>query len=90
MLLTANWSMTIDEDTLIKEMLATGEYGIGGYPISEESMVEFFRNWAFGLDPLTYKEEWARNPLCHYHLELTESETDRQLWVQSHLPREEV
>lgn len=87
MLITATWSMTIDEDTLVKEMLATGEYGIGGYPISEESMVEFFRNWAFGLDPLTYKDEWARNPLCNYHLQLTESETDRQLWVQTHHPK---
>ena len=90
MLLTATWSMTIDEDTLIREMLATGEYGIGGYPISEESMVEFFRNWAFGLDPLTYKDEWARNPLCHYHLEVTESNDNQQLWVQSHFPKEEA
>lgn len=89
-MLVATWSMNIDEDTLIKEMLATGEYGMGGYPISEESMTEFFRNWAFGLDPNTYKAEWARNPLCGYFLEVTDSETDRQLWIQVHHAKESV
>jgi hypothetical protein len=88
-LLTATWSMTIDEDTLIKEMLETGEYGLGEHPINDNSMIEFFRNWAFGLDPDTYEKEWARNPLCHYALDISENRTGRQLFIQIHLPREE-
>jgi hypothetical protein len=39
-----------DEEYIIKEMLATGEYGIGGYPISQEAMVDFVRMRAFGTD----------------------------------------
>lgn len=87
-LITASWTMAIDENVLVQEMLATGEYGIDGYPISEASMIEFFRNWAFGLDPLTYRDEWARNPLCYYHLDVADGATGRELWQATYLPRE--
>jgi len=85
-IITATWSMSLDEETLIKEMLATGEYGLGAHPITDESLMEFFRNWAFGLDPLTYRDEWARNPLCYYHLEVSENYAGKQLWVASYFP----
>ena len=88
-LITATWSMTIDEDVLVREMLSTGEYGIGGHPISEESMTEFFRNWAFGLDPDTYRSEWARNPLCHYQMSIFDTGTERDLWQATYIPTEE-
>jgi len=40
------------EEYLIKEMLATGEYGINGYPISHEAMIEFVkdREWQIEHD----------------------------------------
>lgn len=73
-LITGTWTMSIEDTELVKEMIETGEYGIGGYPISEASMIEFFRNWVFGLDPNTYKDKWACNPVCHYHLSLSDEE----------------
>ena len=85
-LITATWTMAIDEQVLVKEMLETGEYGIGGYPISEESMVEFFRQWAFGLDPSTYRKEWAKNPRCYYHLDVTDGVTGKELWQATYPP----
>jgi hypothetical protein len=87
-LIRATWAMEIEEEVLVQEMLATGEYGIGGHPISEESMVEFFRNWAFGLDPLTYEGEWDSNPHCYYHLDVADGATGRELWQATYLPRE--
>ena len=41
-----------DEEYLIKEMLATGEYGINAHPISHEAMVEFVkdREWQIEHD----------------------------------------
>jgi len=88
-MITATWSMSIDEETLIKEMYATGEYGVSGHMINEDSIIEFFRNWAFGLDPNTYKDEWARNPLCNYRLSLYEDYTHRELWSQEHNKQKE-
>lgn len=85
-LITATWSMSIDEDVLVREMLASGEYGIGGYPISEVSMTEFFRNWAFGLDPTTYRAEWARNPVCYYQMSIFDGASERDLWQTTYLP----
>lgn len=83
-LIRATWAMEIEEDVLVQEMLATGEYGIGGHPISEESMIEFFRNWAFGLDPNTYEGEWARNPICYYHLNISNDAEWTSLWQVSY------
>jgi len=46
--LVATVEFVFDEEYIIKEMLKTGEYGIGGYPISQESMLEFVRMRAWG------------------------------------------
>jgi len=86
-LVVGTWQMSIDDTELVKQMVETGEYGIGGHPITEASMIEFFRNWVFGLDPNTYKDEWARNPACHYHLSLTDEEGNT-LWQQNHQAKE--
>ena len=86
-LITGTWTVSIEDTQLAKEMIETGEYGIGGYPITESSMIEFFRNWVFGLDPNTYKDAWARNPLCHYHLSLTDEESNI-LWQQNYEAQE--
>jgi len=48
--LTTRFEVVFDEDFIIKSMLETGEYGIGGYPISEEAMIELVKNISFGLD----------------------------------------
>jgi len=39
-----------DEEYLIKEMLATGEYGINAHPISHEAMVEFVKDREWQID----------------------------------------
>lgn len=38
-----------DEEFIIKEMLATGEYGINGHAISHEAILEFVRDREWGL-----------------------------------------
>jgi hypothetical protein len=38
-----------DEDFIIREMLATGEYGINAHPISHEAIIEFIRDREWGL-----------------------------------------
>jgi hypothetical protein len=40
----ATTEVIYDEEDLIKMMLETGEYGIHGYPISHEAMIEFIKN----------------------------------------------
>jgi hypothetical protein len=87
--LNATWTVTIDEVTLIKEMLETGEYGIGGHPITEESMVEFFRNRVFGLEPDNYEQEWATNYGCSHYLEIETAYENKQLWYK-HFMNEEI
>jgi hypothetical protein len=42
--IVATTEVIYQEEYLIKEMLATGEYGIHGYPISMESMIEFIKD----------------------------------------------
>jgi hypothetical protein len=46
--LVATMELVFDEKYIIDEMLETGEYGIGGYPITQEAMVEFVRMRAWG------------------------------------------
>ena len=47
--LVATTEVIFDEEYLIKQMLATGEYGIHGHPISHEAMLEFIRDHQWGL-----------------------------------------
>ena len=42
--LVATTEVIYSEEALIKMMLDTGEYGIHGYPISHEAMVEFVKD----------------------------------------------
>ena len=42
--LVATTEVIYDEQYIIKEMLATGEYGVHGYPISHEAIVEFIKD----------------------------------------------
>lgn len=49
MYLVATVEKIYDEDFIIKEMLATGEYGINAHPISHEAIIEFIRDREWGL-----------------------------------------
>ena len=42
--LVATTEIIYDEQYIIKEMLATGEYGVHGHPISHEAIVEFIKD----------------------------------------------
>ena len=42
--LVATTEVIYDEQYIIKEMLATGEYGVHGHPISHEAIVEFIKD----------------------------------------------
>ena len=50
--LVATTEVIYSEEYLIKEMLATGEYGLHAHPISHEAMVEFVkdREWQIEHD----------------------------------------
>ena len=42
--LVATTEVIYSEEDLIRKMLLTGEYGIHGYPISHEAMIEFVKD----------------------------------------------
>jgi hypothetical protein len=42
--LVATTEVIYDEQYIIKEMLATGEYGVHGHPISHEAIGEFIKD----------------------------------------------
>ena len=44
MYLVAVTEVIYSEEYIIKEMLATGDYGVHGHPISHEAIVEFVKN----------------------------------------------
>jgi hypothetical protein len=48
--LLATIEVVYDEKYIIEQMLDTGEYGIGGYPISQEAMIDFVRMRTFGYN----------------------------------------
>ena len=48
--IVATTEVIYQEEYLIKEMLATGEYGIHGYPISHEAMIEFVKDREWQID----------------------------------------
>lgn len=50
MQLTVVTSTVVEESDIVKEMLETGEYGIAGYPIDHNSIVEFVKLKFFGID----------------------------------------
>ena len=48
--LVATTEVIYDEEYIIKEMLATGEYGINGHPISHEAMIEFVKDTEWQIE----------------------------------------
>ena len=48
--LVATTEVIYSEEALIKMMLDTGEYGIHGYPISHEAMIEFVKDREWQID----------------------------------------
>ena len=79
--LVATIEVVYDEIELIKEMLDTGEYGINGYPISEEAMIEFVKNREFGIDHETCFKAWS-SPLYAS----VKDEDGNDLWAYEYTP----
>ena len=77
--LVATVEVIYDEQDIVKRMLETGEYGIGGYPISEESMVEFVKNIEFGLDHETNFKKWGATLFA-----TIKDEGGKDLWYYQH------
>lgn len=50
MYLVTTYEIIFSEDYIIKEMLETGEYGLNGYPISHEAIVDFVKRLSYGED----------------------------------------
>jgi hypothetical protein len=48
--IVATTEVIYQEEYLIKEMLATGEYGINAHPISHEAMIEFVKDREWQID----------------------------------------
>jgi len=48
--IVATTEVIYHEEYLIKEMLATGEYGINAHPISHEAMIEFVKDREWQID----------------------------------------
>ena len=48
--LVATTEVIYDEEYIIKEMLATGEYGINAHPISHEAMIEFVKDTEWQIE----------------------------------------
>jgi hypothetical protein len=48
--LVATTEVIYSEEYILQEMLATGEYGIHGHPISHEAIVEFVKDREWQID----------------------------------------
>ena len=48
--IVATTEVVYSEEYLIKEMLATGEYGINAYPITHDAMIEFVKDREWQID----------------------------------------
>ena len=78
--LVATVEVIYDELDIVKRMLETGEYGINGYPITEQSMVEFIKNIEFGIDHVENFDRWGA-PLYAS----IKNEDGTELWYYSHI-----
>jgi hypothetical protein len=59
MYLVTKYEIVFNEDHIIKMMLETGEYGINGYPISHEAIVDFVKVFSYGEDiKANYEDEY--------------------------------
>jgi len=60
--LVATTEVIYDEEYLIKEMLATGEYGVHGHPISHEAIVEFVKDREWQIDHQLFLDRYEDVP----------------------------
>lgn len=59
MYLVTTYEVIFKEEDVIKSLLETGEYGINGYPISHEAIVDFIKRKSFGEDiQANYEDEY--------------------------------
>lgn len=79
--LVATIEVVYDEIEIIRQMLETGEYGINGYPITEQSMIEFVKNTEFGIDHETCFKAWS-SPLYAS----VKDEDGNDLWAYEYTP----
>ncbi len=56
--IVATTEVIYEEEYLIKEMLATGEYGINAHPISHEAMLEFVRDREWQIDHTLFLDKF--------------------------------
>lgn len=56
--LVATTEVIFTEEYLIKQMLATGEYGIHGHPISHEAMVEFVKDTEWQIEHQLFLDKY--------------------------------
>ena len=61
--LVATTEVIFSEEYIIKEMLATGEYGIHGYPISHEAMVEFVKDHEWQIEHQLFLDRYPHVPV---------------------------
>lgn len=61
--LVAMTEVIYDEEYLIKEMLATGEYGINAHPISHEAMVEFIKDREWQIEHHLFLDRYTDVPV---------------------------
>lgn len=56
--IVATTEVIYEEEYLIKEMLATGEYGIHAHPISHEAMVEFVKDREWQIEHQLFLDKY--------------------------------
>ena len=61
--LVATTEVIFSEEYLIKEMLATGEYGLHAHPISHEAMVEFVKDREWQIDHQPFLDAYLDVPV---------------------------
>jgi hypothetical protein len=61
--LVAVTEVVYDEEYLIKEMLATGEYGINAHPISHEAMLEFIKDREWQIEHHLFLDRYKDVPV---------------------------
>lgn len=61
--LVAVTEVVYEEEYLIKEMLATGEYGINAHPISHEAMVEFVKDREWQIEHRLFLDGYTDVPV---------------------------
>lgn len=85
MYLVTKYEIVFSEDYIIKQMLETGEYGLNGYPISHEAIVDFVKRLSYGEDiQANYEDEYPE----HTKLFTIQDPDGETLFYQEVAPRE--